>query len=225
MKRIWMVVVAFCGTMLLVACTKEVPGTTKIEDILKEEAYIRVRMGEAYLQEEVTFDMEGDRAVVPSGAAWGLPKYREKENAGISYGDEGGAEVYETDMETTPELYESSYLDTLRNLGLTVEDIRDSGYDVKVIEKEALRQFEEELTMLSGMVIKDAYKLTGVSIRFDEQFRPIKKEFQLEKKEKTRLDNEKVDSEKCTQEFSYDVGKVKFNTAFEKVKKEIDKDM
>lgn len=225
MKKIGMVVGVFCSMILLAACTKEVPGTTTIDDILKKEAYVRVRMGEAYLQEEVTFDIEGDRAVVPSGAAWGLPKYREEEKAGISYGEEGVAEVYETDMETIPELYESSYLDTLRNLGLTVEDVRDSGYDVKVVEKEALKQFEEELTILSGMVIKDAYKLTGVSIRFDEQFRPIKKEFQLEKKEKTRLDNEKVDSEKCTQEFSYDVGKVKFNTAFEKVKKEIDRDM
>ena len=58
MKRIWMVVATFCGTMLLAACTKEIPGTTKIADILNEETYIRVRMGEAYLQEEVTFDMK-----------------------------------------------------------------------------------------------------------------------------------------------------------------------
>ena len=224
MKKIWILGITFCVTVILAACAKELPGTTKINDLLKEESYVRIVLGEAYLQERVNFDMEENRAVVPKGAKWGLPKYRDGDVAGGSYGEEG-AEVYDTDTETTPELYVSSYLDAVKNLNLTVQDVRDSGYNVKVVEKEELERFENELTLLSGMVVKDTYKLTGVSIRFDDRFRPIKKEFQFEKKDKTMVDDENVDSEKCTQEYSYDVGEVKFTTAFDKVKKEIDKDM
>lgn len=225
MKKTGLAIVGILVAMCLIGCSKEIPGTTKINDIIEGESYVKMILGEAYLQEQVLFDLEQDYAVVPQGAAWGLPKYRENNTAGVSYGEEGGAEVYTTDREANPELYPASYLDALKELQLTVKDVRDSGYDVKIVKKKDLDRFEEELTLLSGMVVNDAYKLTGVSIRFDDEFRPIKKEYQFEKKDKTRLDNEETDSEKCTQEFDYDVGKVKFDTTLEKVKKEIDRDM
>ncbi len=225
MKKTGLAIVGILVAMCLTGCSKEIPGTTKINEIIEEESYVKMILGEAYLQEQILFDLEQDYAVVPKEAAWGLPKYREGDTAGVSYGEEGGAEVYTTDRETNPELYLTSYLDALKGLQLTVKDVRDSGYDVKIVKKKDLDRFEEELTLLSGMVVKDAYKLTGVSIRFDDEFRPIKKEYQFEKKDKTRLDNEETDSEKCIQEFDYDVGKVKFVTTFEKVKKEIDRDM
>lgn len=225
MKRIRFATVLFLVAICLTGCSKEMPGTTKINDIIEEESYIKLILGEAYLQEQVVFDVKKDSAVVPKGAAWGLPKYRDGDTAGVSYGEEGGAEIYATDQETNPELYLASYMEALKELQLTVKDVRDSGYDVKIVKKKELDRFEEELTLLSGMVVKDAYELTGVSIRFDDKFRPIKKEYQFEKKDKTRLDNETTDSGKCIQEMDYDVGKVKFDTTFEKVKKEIDRDM
>lgn len=224
MKKILGTMLVGCAVVFLTACAKEMPGTTKINDLMKEEQYFRVTLEEAYLQSEVRFDMEEDRAVVPVTAEWGLPKYREKDTAGVSY-DEEGAEIYETDPETNPELYASLFIGDIQELELTVEEVRDSGYDVKIVKKKELEKFEKELSLLSGMVVKDAYNLVGVSIRFDDQFRPIKKEFQFEKKDKTRLDDVGTDSEKCTQEFHYDIGKRKFESAFDKAKKEIDRGM
>lgn len=224
MKKIWITTLSFCMLCFFTACSKEISGTTKIHDLMNEETYVRINLGEAYLQSEVSFDFEKDRAVVPVTAEWGLPKYRDGEMAGISY-EEEGAEVYETDIETNPELYASFYLGAIKELNLTVEEVRNSGFDVKVVKKKELARFEEELFLLSGMVVKDAYDLVGVSIRFDDKFRPIKKEFQFEKKDQTRLDDVGTDSEKCTQEFHYDIGKMKFDSAFDKAKKEIDRDM
>lgn len=225
MKKTGVAILGICAAILFSGCAKEVPGNKRIHEILEEETRLRVTLGEAYLQSEVEFDMENDRAVVPVEAEWGLPKYRDGKEVGVSYGEEGGAEIYDADRETNPELYVEEYLDLIQELDLTVEDVRASGFDVKVIKDQTLKKFEEELTLLSGMVVKDSYELVGVSIKFDDKYRPIKKEFQFAKKDNTSLDNVENDSEKCTQEFSYEIGKRKFDSAFEKVKKEIDRDM
>ncbi len=225
MKKTGIAVLGICALILVSGCTKEVAGNKRINEILEAESHVKVMLGEAYLQSEVEFDVEKDRAVVPVGAEWGLPKYREGNEAGASYGEEGGAEIYDTDWETNPELYPEVYLGLIKELDLTVGDVRDSGFDVKIISDQTLRKFEEELTLLSGMVVKDSYELVGVSIKFDDQYRPIKKEFQFEKKDQTSLEDAKNDSEKCIQEFSYEIGERKFNSAFDRVKKEIDRDM
>ena len=73
------------------------------------------------------------------------------------------------------------------------------------------------------MVIGNEYDLSGVSIEFDKKYRPVKKIFQLKKKENTMLGNEEDESVNCIQEFSYDVGKMKFDRQFRRVEKMIEK--
>lgn len=221
MKKRWITGAALLSLLFLAACAKKVPDSKKINSILKEEPYIRVLLEESYHQSEVRFDQKNDRAVVPKGAEWGLPKYREKEIVGISFGGEEGADISEADEELNPELYLENYMGLIRQLHLTVGDVRESDYHVKVVKKKQLRAFEEEISLLSGMVIKDSYELTGVEIAFDRKFRPVKKTFQFQKKEDTELDDEE-DSAKCTQRFAYGVGKTRFNWSFRQVKKLIE---
>lgn len=222
MRKKWRVAAVVFLSMLVSGCSKEVPGVQKINDILREEGYIKMMLAESYHQEEVLFDLENDRAVVPEGIGWGLQKYRDGAETGANYGEEESVDIYESDKETNPELYIESYLDSVRELNLTVQDVRDSGYAVRVVKNEHLSVFEEELAILSSVVVDDAYRLVGVEIKFDKKFRPIEKIFQLEKKDSTNLENEEKDSGECTQKFSYDIGKMRFGWAFDHVKKSIE---
>lgn len=224
MKKKWIIILGICAVFFLTACKKDYSESQKINDILDREDYVAIILGDGYLQQEVRFEMKEDRAVVPVNAKWGLPKYREGETVGVSYGEEGGVDIYDADPGVNPELYLESYLDSVRSLNLTVRDIKDSGFSVKIVQKEQLSVFAEELVHMSGMVFKDSYELAGVNIQFDDKCRPVRKEFQLQKKDKTKLDDEEKDSAKCTQKFSYDIGKIKFGWAFNKVKKEIEKE-
>lgn len=223
MKRKWMIAAAACLGFLMTACSKDMSDPQKINDILQEEQYVTVTLGESYHQEEVRFDTESDRAVVPKGVEWGLQKYRDGAETGVDYGGEG-VDIYESDKETDPELYAENYLDSIRELDLTVKDVRENDYSIKVVKKSQLELFEEELSVLSGMVVNDAYKLAGVEIEFDKNFRPVEKIFQLEKKDSTKLENEEEDSEECTQEFSYNIKKMRFDWSFKRVKKSIEKE-
>lgn len=222
MKR-WMIIAMAILGAALTGCSKEMADSQSINGILQEERYVKVTLGESYHQEEVEFDMGNDRAVVPKSAEWGLQKYRDGEETGVNYGGDG-VDIYESDKEMDPELYAGYYLDSIRALKLTVKDVRDSDYSVKIVKKSRLDLFEEELATLSGMVVNDAYRLAGVEIEFDKSFRPVKKTFQLEKKDSTKLENQEEDSEECTQEFSYNVGKMRFDWAFNNVKKSIEKE-
>ena len=58
-----------------------------------------------------------------------------------------------------------------------MSDIRKNNYNIKVVKKKQLEAFEQELALMSGVVIKGEYELTGVNIEFDRRFRPVKKTF------------------------------------------------
>lgn len=224
MKKTWMIFAGIFACLLLATCSKEVPDSKKVNEILKGERYVRVRLGDSYHQSEVRFDREGDQAVVPDNAEWGLSKYRDGSTVGVNYGEDEGVDIYDADAEITPELYIGNYMKTIEKLDLTAGDVRESNYNVRIVKKAKLDLFEEELSLLSGMVVNDSYELTGVEIVFDKHFRPEKKTFQLQKKEETELGDEEEDSAKCTQEFSYNIGKMRFNWSFEKVQKAIEKE-
>lgn len=59
------VLFGIAGCLFLTACAKEVDGTEKINDILKQQPYVDVQLGEEYHQSEVKFSTEEDKAVVP----------------------------------------------------------------------------------------------------------------------------------------------------------------
>lgn len=223
MRRKWSVIMVAVCCMVMTACSEKISDTRKINDILQEEGYLKVTLEERYHQEKVLFDLENDRAVVPKGLEWGLPKYRDGAETGVSYGEEESVDIYESAQEIDPELYAESYLKSIQELNLTVRDVRDSGYALKVVNHEQLELFEEELAVLSGVVVDDAYELVGVEILFDKKFRPVEKIFQLEKKDNTNLGNEEEDSKECTQKISYNIGKLQFRGAFQRVKKSIEK--
>lgn len=220
----WALAAVFGVCMLWIFTRGEaVEDAQKINDILAEQRYMQVFLGEGYHQSEVWFDMENDRAVVPESAAWGLSKCRNREMMGVNYGEVEGVDVYESDRESHPEMYRHFYMDSIRSLNLTVGEVRENDYCVNVVKKQPLALFEKELVALSGMVLNENYELSGVWISFDKRFRPIKKIFELRKKDSTKLQNTVRDSEKCTQEFSYHLGKIKFEMGFRKVKKEIER--
>lgn len=212
------------GCLFLTACTKEVDSAEKVNCILEQEKYVDVQLGEEYHQSEVKFSVEENRAVVSKDAEWGRPQYREKEEAGIYYGKEEGGEIFETDSEITPELYVESYFASIENLNLTAEEVKNEEYVIQVTEKDALEPFEEELRMLTGIIMKDHYELTGVEITFDKRCRPVQKSFQLQDIDEDELKKGETDSEDYVQKFSYETGNRAFDRTFKKVKKEIEKE-
>lgn len=223
MKKIVMLGVAVCISFFTIACQKEGVSSEKVNDILKQESYMKVELGENYHQSSVLFAFQDEKAVVPRNVEWGLPKYREKNTIGVSFGEEG-TEIYEADGEMYPELYAESYLSSVTRLNLSTKEVKDSNYHIKVADKTQLKWFEQELYAISTMVIEDSYDLFGVSIEFDEKYRPVKKIFRLKKKENTMLGNDENESINCIQKFSYDVGKMKFNRQFRQVEKMIEKE-
>lgn len=224
MKRKHIMAAVIGLLFLLAGCAKQETKLQNVNEVMQEILYMRVTLGESYHQEEVLFDMQNTRAVVPKRAAWGLPKYRDGNRTGMNYGGEEGVDIYESDREINPELYNESYFGSIRNLNLSVKEVKDNDYTVRVVKEEQLELFEEELAILSGMVVSDAYELVGVEVRFDEKFRPIEKIFQFEKKDSTNLGNEEQDSIECMQTFSYDVGKINFWWSFHSVKHAIEKE-
>lgn len=210
--------------LFLTACTKEVDPAEKVNRILEQEKYVDVQLGEEYHQSEVKFSVKENRAVVSKDAEWGRLEYREKEEAGIYYGKEEGGEIFETDAEITPELYVESYFASIENLNLTAEEVKNEEYIIQVTEKDALEPFEEELRMLTGIIMKDHYELTGVEITFDKRCRPVQKSFQLQDIDEDELKKGETDSEDYVQKFSYGTGKRTFDRTFKKAKKEIEKE-
>ena len=222
MKRIIMLAMAVCISFFTAACQKDDVPSERVNDILKQETYVKIKLGENYHQASVLFALEEEKSVVPKDVEWGLPKYRDKNTVGVSFGEEG-TEVYETDGEMYPELYIDSYFSSIARLNLSAKEVKDSNYHIKIAEKTQLKWFEKELYTISTMVIGDEYDLSGVSIEFDKKYRPVKKIFQLKKKENTMLGNEEDESVNCIQEFSYDIGKMKFERQFRRVEKMIGK--
>ena len=148
-----------CGILAAVilgnmtGCAEQISGKTTVNRILAEEPYINVILGEGYHQQEVRFDLKNDRAVIPKDVQWGMHSYRNGTEVGISYGGSGGCEIYVSDPEVNPELYEESYLNSIRELKLNVSDIRKNNYNIKVVKKKQLEAFEQELALMSGVVI------------------------------------------------------------------------
>ncbi len=218
------VLFGIASCLLLAACAKQVDGTEKINDILKQESYVDVQLGQEYHQSEVKFSTKEDKAVVPKDAEWGRMEYREKNEVGIYYGEEEGGEVFETDQEITPELYASAYFTSIQNLNLTASEVQREEYVVQVTKRAELESFEEELRMLTGIIMKNHYELTGVEIIFDKQCRPVQKRFQLQDINESELNKDSIESEDYVQKFSYKTGQGKFNRTLKKVKKEIAKE-
>lgn len=218
------VLFGIAGCLFLTACAKEVDGTEKINDILKQQPYVDAQLGEEYHQSEVKFSTEEDKAVVPKGAEWGRAEYREKKEAGIYYGEGEGGEIFETDSEITPELYMDAYFESIQNLNLTAAQVQKEEYVIQVTENKKLELFEEELRMLTGIIMKDHYELTGVEITFDKQCRPVQKNFQLQDIDEDELKKGTIESEDYVQKFSYETGQGKFDRTIKKVKKEINEE-
>ncbi len=223
-KKWLCVILAVAVLGSLTGCAEQIPGKTTINSILKEEPYINVVLGEGYHQQEVRFDLKNDRAVIPKDVQWGMHSYRAGTEVGISYGESEGSEIYESDPEVNPELYADSYLDSIRQLNLKVSDIRKNDYNIKVVKKKQLEAFEQELAVMSGVVIKGEYELTGVNIEFDRRFRPVRKSFKLQALDDSQMHEEKKDEKKCIQEFGYNIGKVRFQTSYRDVEKKIQKE-
>lgn len=210
--------------LFLTACTKEVDSSEKVNRILEKEPYVDVQLGEEYHQSEVMFSIKEDRAVVSKDAEWGRPEYRDKEEAGIYYGKEEGGELFETDSEITPELYAETYFESIEHLNLTAEEVKKESYVIQVTKKEDLERFEDELRVLTGIIMKDHYELTGVEIMFDKQCRPVQKSFQLQDIDEDELKKGEIDSEDYVQKFSYGTGEGTFDRTWNKVKKEIERE-
>lgn len=221
MKKKKRIGIAMAGVALLLsACGEKPSDAVMVNEILEEQPYIQVSLGEAYHQEQVAFDQKNGKAVIANEAAWGRPSYREGEKAGVYYGEEDGGETYDTDEEVSPELYLDSYLDSVRNLNLSVEKIKKEEYVIQVVKSGELELFEQELNALTSVIMND-YELTGVELEFDKQCRLIRKTFRLREKEEEELKKEQAESEAYVQEFSYKIKQSKFERDLKKVKKEI----
>ncbi|MFR1158486.1 MAG: hypothetical protein ACLSD7_05505 [Coprococcus phoceensis] len=147
-----------------------------------------------------------------------------KKEAGIYYGEGEGGEIFETDSEITPELYMDAYFESIQNLNLTAAQVQKEEYVIQVTENKKLELFEEELRMLTGIIMKDHYELTGVEITFDKQCRPVQKNFQLQDIDEDELKKGTIESEDYVQKFSYETGQGKFDRTIKKVKKEINEE-
>lgn len=222
MKRKKVTAVILGISILITACASKPEEDAQLNDIVTSQAYVDILLGEAYHQEQVKFDIENDRAVIPQSVKWGRHGFREKSEAGIFYGEAEGGEIYETDMETTPELYIESYLDSVKQLNLNAKEIENADYVIQIVKKSELEPFEEELAMLTTLIMKDNYMLTGVEIKFDKQCRPIEKSYQLQSLDEDELKKENIDNKEFLQKFSYDSGKNRFEKELKKVKREIE---
>lgn len=96
-----MVAVVMCTVILsgLAACGKEPEDSKSIRDILEQQQYMEVTLGESYHQEKVLFDVMGQRAVIPKDTKWGRQEFREKDVTGIFYGAQEGGERYRTNLQ------------------------------------------------------------------------------------------------------------------------------
>jgi hypothetical protein len=74
-----------------------------------------------------------------------MHSYRNGTEVGISYGESEGCEIYDSDPEVNPELYEESYLDSIRELKLNVSDIRKNNYNIKVVKKSSWKHLNRNL--------------------------------------------------------------------------------
>ena len=95
MKRLIMLGMAVWISFFTAACQKDDVPSERVNDILKQETYVKIKLGENYHQASVLFALEEEKSVVPKDVEWGLPKYRDKNTVGVSFGEEG-TEVYET---------------------------------------------------------------------------------------------------------------------------------
>lgn len=222
-KRRMLFAVLFC-CLGMTGCTKDPEDSQRMQEILEQQECIKVVMGEAYHQETVLFYPQKDKAVIPENAKWGRPSFREGENVGIYYGEDEGGELYESAQEISPELYLDSYMHAMESLDVHVSDIKEENYVVKVVKPSQLKLFEEELSTLSSMILKDEYDLTGVEITFDKQCRPVQKVFQLRNISGEEVKNSHTDAQECVQEYFYDTGKSKFERIFRAVKEEIEEE-
>ena len=140
-----------CGILAAVilgnmtGCAEQISGKTTVNRILAEESYINVILGEGYHQQEVRFDLKNDRAVIPKDVQWGMHSYRNGTEVGISYGESEGCEIYDSDPEVNPELYEESYLDSIRELKLNVSDIRKIIIISRLLKKSSWKHLNRNL--------------------------------------------------------------------------------
>lgn len=224
MKKRGKIIAAAGLCLFLGACAKEPDDSIPVNEILSEQPYVEAVLGGGYHQERVTFDQENDRAVIAKDAEWGRPGFRDGTECGTYYGEEEGGEIYDTDRESSPELYLDSYFDSIRNLNLTAKDVKKENYVIQVVASDELELFGNELAALTSVIMKDSYELTGVEIEFDRQCRPVRKSFQLRDIREDELKKKNLDSESCIQEFSYKTGESKFERTYEKVKAEIERE-
>ena len=117
-----------------------------------------------------------------------------------------------------------AYFESIQNLNLTAAQVQKEEYVIQVTENKKLELFEEELRILTGIIMKDHYELTGVEITFDKQCRPVQKNFRLQDIDEGKLKKGTIESEDYVQKFSYETGQGKFDRTIKKVKKEINEE-
>lgn len=172
-------------------------------DLWEEAGYMTVSMGSCYPGSRVEYDLRRNRSILyPAGWQKQLV-VREKQQAELYYGKYRGKVEYEEYENISPILDADFFLNPLRALGLTTEDVDQAGLErsVTVEEEQQLELFYAPL-VYEGILNDEEVYVTAVTVVFDEDYMPKEVRFTLES---DILDVVQLASmeEELTQRYSY----------------------
>lgn len=221
----WIGVVVLICTVSLISC-KFIGDDTTIAEIIDNENYVGVHKQSNNLY-HIFIDDKGDRSY---GWRNDHKTFIKKEIDSPSY-IEDGRRVHWTedgaytdkDKEESPylELTKKIYFNAIKNLNLTVRDVKNSNYKYRSYNKKDIDILLKQEIVSHTIKSKDEIKY--VEISFDKEFRPIKVRITLASSKSKFVSTKEELEERAagyTHWFSY-INKGRFNKEFKEIKKMI----
>ncbi len=189
-----------------------------IEEILEDSTYVRAVLGEGYLGKTILYDIAGDKSVSYPNDGEHKTILREKEKATVFYGKYRGKDEHKKYEELFPELNIAFFYAPIKELGLTMSEVRAQDYQIEVTELEQIENFLIPLSFV-GVIDNEMFTILQIDIAFDEACRPIEIRFHAasdvaEQERITYLEQQ------LYQKFEY-ITRAEVEDAFSQVKAEI----
>ena len=172
-------------------------------ELWEEAGYMTVSMGSCYPGSRVEYDLRRKRSILYPAGWQKQIVVREKQQAELYYGKYRGKVEYEEYETISPILDADFFLNPIRALELTTEDVEQAGLErsVTVEEEQQLELFYAPL-VYEGILNDEEVYVTAVTVVFDEGYMPKEVRFTLES---DVLDVVQLASmeEELTQRYSY----------------------
>ena len=172
-------------------------------ELWEEAGYMTVSMGSCYPGSRVEYDLRRKRSILYPAGWQKQIVVREKQQAELYYGKYRGKVEYEEYETISPILDADFFLNPIRALELTTEDVDQAGLErsVNVEEEQQLELFYAPL-VYEGILNDEEVYVTAVTVVFDEGYMPKEVRFTLES---DVLDVVQLASmeEELTQRYSY----------------------